>query len=209
MVVTRRWAPCLLALALTGCPEDPGTVSTRLEGDASMPEHEHLDNFTPGPSVHSGPTDNSEDVDLSSGDACTSDAMCGAGATCFQGTCVGEGALRFSLSWEEETDLDLHVITPDGTEIYYGNSSGAGGYLDVDDCVGDSCRTPGGTHVENIFFEASPMSGMYTYWVHNYAREIGVDFRLEVAKNGGVVATQRNTVLAVEPAESMRYIMSY
>ena len=45
------------------------------------------------------------------------------------------GQLHFVLTWQQETDLDLHCIDPNGEEIYYGHKKaikGSGGELDVD-----------------------------------------------------------------------------
>lgn len=67
---------------------------------------------------------------------------------------AGTGILQVSLSWDQLNDVDLHLIEPDGTEIYYGNTvSSSGGQLDVDSnpaCVIDEINN------ENIFYEDSP-----------------------------------------------------
>jgi hypothetical protein len=48
-------------------------------------------------------------------------------------TTVGLGDVQVSLNWDVDSDLDLHVVEPDGEEIYYDNlTSGTGGMLDLD-----------------------------------------------------------------------------
>lgn len=63
---------------------------------------------------------------------------------------AGTGKLQISLSWDQLNDVDLHVIQPDGEEIYYGNPySSNGGELDVDSnaaCYLDSINN------ENIYY---------------------------------------------------------
>ena len=49
---------------------------------------------------------------------------------------TGSGAITVSLGWGDEPDLDLHVIEPDGTHVYYGNPLGTSGALDRDDTDG-------------------------------------------------------------------------
>ena len=65
-------------------------------------------------------------------------------------TLVGQdGNPRFNLVFTnpENVDLDLYVKAPNGTIVYYGNPSGAGGTLDVDCLCGDCPQGPN----ENIF----------------------------------------------------------
>ncbi|MEX2178307.1 MAG: hypothetical protein WD801_06325 [Gemmatimonadaceae bacterium] len=80
---------------------------------------------------------------------------------------VGTGDVQVSVSWNSNADVDLHVVEPNGEEIYYGNASSAsGGSLDLDSnasCSGDNVRN------ENVTWPtASPPRGTYTvrvdYW---------------------------------------------
>ena len=75
-----------------------------------------------------------------------------------------KGEITVSMLWNTTDDLDLHVVTPDGTEIFYGNSVAAGGELDVDMQVSNFVDHP----VENIFFE-TPEHGTYHVFVENYS----------------------------------------
>lgn len=145
--------------------------------------------------------------DAGAGAECEDDSDCGAGQTCFEGICVGEGGLRFSLTWNEDTDFDLFVRMPDRTEISYIVKSARGGMLDVDDCF-ESCRIPGGPHVENIFFGEDPPRGTYTYWIVNSGAVNPDDYRLEVSAGGMVQATQTGSIPAFTPA-SQRYTFDY
>lgn len=145
--------------------------------------------------------------DAGAGDECAASAECAAGQSCFEGVCVGEGGLRFSLTWDQDTDLDLFVRMPNGVEISFIFPSRGGGMLDVDDCFGD-CRIPGGPHVENIFFGDAPPRGTYTYWVVNSGAVTPDDFRIEVSADGVVQATQMGMLAAFAPS-SPRYTFEY
>ncbi len=112
------------------------------------------------------------------GDPCDGPQDCVPGSACVNQFCVGEGALRVSLLFSVTSDLDLHLLTPSGSEIYYGLRTADGGTLDVDQCAG-SCE--GGDHVENIVFPSAPPAGTYQVWVVNYSGAAGGAFTLEVA----------------------------
>jgi hypothetical protein len=67
---------------------------------------------------------------------------------------VGTGELQISVSWDVESDVDLHVIDPSGDEVYYGQREVAsGGMLDL-----DSNAACGIDHVknENITWAVAP-----------------------------------------------------
>jgi hypothetical protein len=70
------------------------------------------------------------------------------------------GALVVTLRWDSESDLDLHVVDPAGSEIFWGDPSppGSGGALDVDSnaqCVIDGRRR------EDVVFASGPPPGTY------------------------------------------------
>jgi uncharacterized protein YfaP (DUF2135 family) len=108
-----------------------------------------------------------------------------------------DGNPRFNLVFNnhENVDLDLHVKTPAGTVIYYGNPSAEGGTLDVD-CLCSSC--PQGPN-ENIFWDnGTAPAGTYEYWV-NYYGSCGTsgsssDFTVRVIRNGTVLVTRTGTL---------------
>ena len=99
---------------------------------------------------------------------------CAAADACALGVCVGNGQLRFTLTWDVMADLDLAVTPPCGTEIYYGNTSACGGSLDHDSCpalspyAGDSCHGP-----ENIYWPSAPSTGAYAVCVNPWEMNSG------------------------------------
>lgn len=53
------------------------------------------------------------------------------------GLLTGDGDVKFTLTWDNDTDLDLYVTEPSGDTIWYGNRfSTTGGELDRDDLDG-------------------------------------------------------------------------
>lgn len=78
---------------------------------------------------------------------------------------VGAGDVQVSVSWDAESDVDLHVVQPDSEEVWYGNDSTAvGGKLDLDSnpaCSIDHVKN------ENITFSAPP-TGTYKVRVDYY-----------------------------------------
>jgi hypothetical protein len=79
-----------------------------------------------------------------------------------------DAVLRVSLAWFNKDDLDIHVIEPDGHEIYFGNKgqkSRNTGMLDVDmNAYGPHSDT---APVENVVWDR-PMDGVYHVVVNNY-----------------------------------------
>jgi hypothetical protein len=71
---------------------------------------------------------------------------------------VGSGALQVSLSWDTPTDVDLHLVTPTGQEIYWANREAEGGELDLDSNA--ACGIDG-INNENITFAEDAPEGQY------------------------------------------------
>ncbi len=79
-----------------------------------------------------------------------------------------EGELRFSLSWENDDDLDIHVVCPEG-HIYYADKKGR---LDVDANAGSIVPNP----VENVIWKNTPPIGEYIISVKNYNQRMTKDY---------------------------------
>lgn len=96
-----------------------------------------------------------------------------------------EGFMRCSLHWFNYDDLDVHVMEPNGHEIYYGNrrSYNTGGTLDVDMNAGSGKTRDA---VENIVWtDRSKLApGRYTVWVNQFNKreniDVGFEFEIEV-----------------------------
>ncbi len=69
--------------------------------------------------------------------------------------------LRVVLSWDSDnTDLDLHVLSPDGAHVFYGDRVAANGSaLDVDVTTGFG---------PEIYATPSPLHGIYRIYVNYY-----------------------------------------
>ncbi len=96
--------------------------------------------------------------------------------------------IRASLLWNNRNDLDLHVITPAGGHLFYGNLQlPCGGWLDVDMNVNGETEKP----VENIRWKKGVApAGHYRVYVNNYAFHGGnsgpTPFRVEIEINGEI-----------------------
>lgn len=79
-----------------------------------------------------------------------------------QGVSVKIGDPQFTMIWDTDADLDLHVIEPGGSEIFWEERRGKkGGELDVDDVDGQG--------PENIYWRVGDAPrGIYQWWVHYY-----------------------------------------
>jgi hypothetical protein len=97
---------------------------------------------------------------------------------------LGVGKLQFTLTWSIPGDMDLHVFTPAGFEIYFSQpSSPDGGILDHDDTSG--------TGPENIYWPNSktPTDGTYYVCAVDFGINAPVNFTVKVSQLGNVLFT--------------------
>jgi uncharacterized protein YfaP (DUF2135 family) len=94
-----------------------------------------------------------------------------------------QAKLRVVLSWDSDgTDLDLHVVSPDGQHVFYGNRAvGNGGALDVDVTTG---------YGPEIYANPSPPKGVYHVYVNYYGAGEG---RQDVTTAQVAIVTQEGT----------------
>jgi len=117
---------------------------------------------------------------------------------------LGTGDVQATLLWNGDSDLDLHVTDPSGTDIYYGNdTSSTGGKLDHDDIP--HCGDSPATHVENIFWPTGGApSGQYKVYVVDFRQCPGASssFEMRVTVGGRVVYDQSGSLTATDQQSS-------
>jgi hypothetical protein len=112
---------------------------------------------------------------------------------------AGTGALQISLSWDENDDVDLHVYTPSGNEVYFGRKRIAAtesvgeAELDIDSNAG--CGIDG-KNTENIYFESPLESGKYTVKVCLFDKcssgTAGARYNVSANRNGQFIPFSPN-----------------
>lgn len=96
------------------------------------------------------------------------------------------GELKITLLWDFLADIDLHVLQPNGKEIWYKNNrdSSTGGALDVDN------RSGGRGAAENIFWQ-NPPQGQYKVALKYYGK----------SKDTGKMESGTCTVVVFQPGK--------
>jgi len=123
---------------------------------------------------------------------------------------VGTGELQVSVSWDTPTDVDIFLIEPDGTVIFWNAPvSSSGGSLDLDSnpaCLID------GVNNENITYEnVTPPTGEYIVGLNYYSAcglDVTTSFVVTVRSGGQVDTYPGNFVLTDDnatPTEISRF----
>ncbi len=199
-----------VAFALTiaqgsACDDDPALLDSN--GVNGLPSgHNGLPNTSGGDTLPNTSGDGSngstgDDVTgLQSGMACESNMDCGEGS-CVSGTCETQAALIVSMTWDAEIDLDLHLVQPNGEEVYYRNrETAAGARFAQDSCISTRCEA-GEARREMVRYNAHAPGGTYRVFATNYDGEQGATATIEVHYDGQV-ETHTVSVGASEGATS-------
>lgn len=119
-------------------------------------------------------------------------------------TVIGAAAedLRFTMTWDQSTDLDLYVRTPgangvadavDGQTIHWRNRNAEGGMLDVDDTSGFG--------PENITFPpGAAASGTYAFAAHYWSGAPASKATVSVFVNGLMVGSFSQLITVSDPS---------
>jgi hypothetical protein len=106
---------------------------------------------------------------------------------------AGTGKLQISCSWDQPNDIDLHLVEPNGQEIYYGNDiSNNFGFLDVDSNAGCS--------IDNINNENITYGDTAIVENGNYIVRVDLYSNCELQANTNVVVTARYSGQLINPA---------
>lgn len=121
-----------------------------------------------------------------------------------------EGELVVSLAWDNGADLDLHVVLPNGVELFKRNRTSFepvpgnpqppppdAGYLDFDsnaDCVRD------GRRAENVVFPSNAPKGRYLVRVDTFSLcgEPAARWRVQALLRGARIAEARGVATEIE-----------
>ncbi|HEY2743910.1 MAG TPA: hypothetical protein VGL86_04785 [Polyangia bacterium] len=129
------------------------------------------------------------------------------------GAAIPSGPLVVHLAWSDDADLDLHVVDPDGVEIFFRHPTGYQAppppalpdptaaanapLLDGDSnggCVID------GRDQENVVWSMAPVSGHYVVRVDaaSLCKTAYADWRVDEILGGSIVATARGEAVSAD-----------
>lgn len=112
------------------------------------------------------------------------------------------GFFTVTSTWNGLGDVDLHVIEPDGSHVFYNTRSGVTGYLDVDNTVAN-----GPEHYYATCNSSKLQEGTYHVSLANYKKAEGRSAVVQVASlNEGVLGT-KSVILGDETGSVPTYPM--
>jgi hypothetical protein len=94
------------------------------------------------------------------------------------GVTLGSGDLSVTLTWNSAADIDLHVVEPNGTRVFYANRRGTTATLDRDDTDG--------LGPENIFVApGQALAGVYRVYIVHFGRSVPTTSTIQITVNAG------------------------
>ncbi|MFH1020751.1 MAG: FecR domain-containing protein [Pseudomonadota bacterium] len=128
----------------------------------------------------------------------------------------GAGDIRGQIVWLTNADIDLHLLTPAGTHLYYGNpqvalTSGANAQLDHDN-LGSVIDIAPDKRVENIVVTGSAIPiGDYSFYAHSFSgNNNGLPTSVQIRVTGdGNQTSQTDTATLSSGQNSSNYIVDY
>lgn len=133
-------------------------------------------------------------------------ARFGSGGEKINGVEVKVGDPQFTLIWDSRADIDLHVLEPGGSHIFWEERNGArGGELDVDDVDGFG--------PENInWVQGKGPPGEYRWYVHYYGGLGGIAtptrWKVRLKHNGKVTVYQGKLTFVGERSREYNFKLS-
>ncbi len=105
---------------------------------------------------------------------------------------VGTGKLQVSCAWDQQNDVDLHLVEPSGEEIFYGSAvSTNGGELDLDSnaaCMIDGVNNENITYSETDVVEAGEYIVRVDFW-SNCGTTENTNFNVIAYYDGAIIGT--------------------
>jgi hypothetical protein len=103
---------------------------------------------------------------------------------------ASQGFFTATLIWNGAGDTDLHTDEPGGAHVYYGNRTGDGGFLDVDNTSAD-----GPEHFYASCDSSVLQTGLYKFSVANFSGADGRVATIQIASDKDGVLGTRSVVL--------------
>jgi hypothetical protein len=100
-------------------------------------------------------------------------------------TTVGTGDVQVNLSWDVNSDLDIHVVEPSGDEVYWNSRiSPSGGKLDLDSNA--ACNLDGYKNENVTWPTGAAKRGTYTVRVDHWSNctQTATNYVVRVNQNG-------------------------
>lgn len=112
---------------------------------------------------------------------------------------ISSSGVQIVATWDSAADVDLHVVEPSGTEIYWGNMgpTATGGTLNVDG--NDECRQNVGVKQEIVAWASNAPNGLYTVRLDYYmnCNAAQANYSVVITNGRSVLPTRTGTLSGI------------